>query len=86
MAFVRVTALRKLFGGLVAVDGVSFAVQSGHTLALLGPSGCGKTTILRCLAGLENADAGVIRARRILDRLYQEETTAAAAAKMIAAE
>jgi vanillate O-demethylase monooxygenase subunit len=33
-----------------------------------------------------NADAGVIRARRILDRLYQEETTAAAAAKMIAAE
>ncbi len=60
MSFVRVGGLRKLFSGLVAVDGVSFAVQAGHTLALLGPSGCGKTTILRCLAGLENADAGVI--------------------------
>lgn len=60
MAFVRVTGLRKLFGGLVAVDGVSFAVEAGHTLALLGPSGCGKTTILRCLAGLENADSGMI--------------------------
>ena len=60
MAFVRVKELRKLFGELVAVECVSFAVEAGHTLALLGPSGCGKTTILRCLAGLENADAGAI--------------------------
>jgi iron(III) transport system ATP-binding protein len=60
VAFVRVNELRKLFGELVAVDGVSFTVDAGHTLALLGPSGCGKTTILRCLAGLENADAGAI--------------------------
>ena len=60
MAFVRVEGLRKLFGELVAVNGVSFTVEVGHTLALLGPSGCGKTTILRCLAGLETGDAGVI--------------------------
>ena len=60
MAFVRVKELRKLFGELVAVEDVSFTVEAGHTLALLGPSGCGKTTILRCLAGLEHADAGVI--------------------------
>jgi len=60
VAFVRVKELRKLFGELVAVECVSFAVEAGHTLALLGPSGCGKTTILRCLAGLENADAGAI--------------------------
>jgi iron(III) transport system ATP-binding protein len=68
--FVRVTGLRKLFGGLVAVDGVSFAVEAGHTLALLGPSGCGKTTILRCLAGLENADSGAIEiaGRTVFDR------------------
>jgi iron(III) transport system ATP-binding protein len=60
VAFVRIRDLRKRFGELVAVDGVSLAVEEGHTLALLGPSGCGKTTILRCLAGLETADAGVI--------------------------
>ena len=60
MAFVRIEELRKRFGELVAVDGVSFEVEVGHTLALLGPSGCGKTTILRCLAGLETGDAGAI--------------------------
>jgi iron(III) transport system ATP-binding protein len=60
VAFVRVEGLRKLFGELVAVDGVSFTVEVGHTLALLGPSGCGKTTILRCIAGLEVGDAGAI--------------------------
>jgi iron(III) transport system ATP-binding protein len=62
--------LRKLFGGLAAVDGVSFAVEAGHTLALLGPSGCGKTTILRCIAGLENADSGMIEiaGRTVFDR------------------
>jgi len=60
VAFVRIKDLRKRFGDLVAVDGVSFEVEEGHTLALLGPSGCGKTTILRCLAGLETGDAGTI--------------------------
>jgi iron(III) transport system ATP-binding protein len=60
VAFVRISDLRKKFGELVAVDGVSIAVEEGHTLALLGPSGCGKTTILRCLAGLETADTGSI--------------------------
>ncbi len=60
MAFVRIDRLRKQFAGLVAVDGVSFEIAEGHTLALLGPSGCGKTTILRCLAGLETGDAGAI--------------------------
>jgi iron(III) transport system ATP-binding protein len=60
VAFLRISGLRKSFGDLVAVDGVSLGVEEGHTLALLGPSGCGKTTILRCLAGLEIADAGTI--------------------------
>ncbi len=60
MAFLRVKELRKRFGELVAVDGVSFEIEQGHTLALLGPSGCGKTTILRCLAGLETGDSGLI--------------------------
>jgi iron(III) transport system ATP-binding protein len=44
-----------------AVAGVSFEVPAGTLLTLLGPSGCGKTTTMRCVAGLERPDAGVIR-------------------------
>src|SRR5688572_25123675 len=43
-----------------AVAGISFEVESGQLFTLLGPSGCGKTTTLRCLAGLEDPDAGEI--------------------------
>jgi iron(III) transport system ATP-binding protein len=44
-----------------AVDDISFEVESGQLFTLLGPSGCGKTTTLRCVAGLETPDRGVIR-------------------------
>ncbi|HEX6198378.1 MAG TPA: ABC transporter ATP-binding protein [Jiangellaceae bacterium] len=44
-----------------AVDDISFEVESGQLFTLLGPSGCGKTTTLRCVAGLETPDSGVIR-------------------------
>ncbi|HEX7204990.1 MAG TPA: ATP-binding cassette domain-containing protein, partial [Xanthobacteraceae bacterium] len=47
-------------GAVRAVDDVAFCVAQGQCYALLGPSGCGKTTILRCVAGLERADAGSI--------------------------
>jgi iron(III) transport system ATP-binding protein len=43
------------------VEDVSFIVPEGQCYALLGPSGCGKTTTLRCVAGLEQADAGIVR-------------------------
>jgi iron(III) transport system ATP-binding protein len=43
------------------VDGIDFEIEPGHFYSLLGPSGCGKTTTLRCVAGLERADAGQIR-------------------------
>ena len=39
----------------------SFSLQPGAFFTLLGPSGCGKTTTLRCIAGLEKPDDGVIR-------------------------
>jgi iron(III) transport system ATP-binding protein len=59
-----VTGLAKSFttadGAVNAVAGVSFVVPEAQCYALLGPSGCGKTTILRCVAGLEQADAGAI--------------------------
>ncbi len=47
-------------GAVKAVDGVSFSVAPAQCYALLGPSGCGKTTILRCVAGLEQAEQGSI--------------------------
>ena len=43
------------------VFGVSFEVTKGELFTLLGPSGCGKTTTLRCIAGLETPDTGVLR-------------------------
>ena len=61
MTAIRVAGLRKLFGGVPAVDDVSFEVESGSILTLLGPSGCGKTTTLRMIAGLERPDAGEVR-------------------------
>jgi iron(III) transport system ATP-binding protein len=58
----RVSGLRKTYQGssYAAVDGVGFEVREGESLVLLGPSGCGKTTTLRCVAGLEQPQEGLI--------------------------
>jgi spermidine/putrescine transport system ATP-binding protein len=55
---VSIQGVRKAYGDVVAVDGVSLEVQPGEFLTLLGPSGCGKTTLLRLLAGFEEPDEG----------------------------
>jgi iron(III) transport system ATP-binding protein len=47
-------------GAVQAVDDVTFQVAQAQCYALLGPSGCGKTTMLRCIAGLEQAERGRI--------------------------
>ncbi len=63
---IKVSGLVKKFTGdknlpnVQAVNGISFEVAEGRFCTLLGPSGCGKTTTLRCIAGLERPDDGVI--------------------------
>ena len=53
-----VTDLAKAFGGLRAVDGVSFEVKRGEILGIIGPNGAGKTTLFNLLNGFMQADAG----------------------------
>jgi NitT/TauT family transport system ATP-binding protein len=57
---IRIRDLSKTFGGLTAVDSVSVDIKSGEFFMIVGPSGCGKTTLLRILAGLEQATAGTV--------------------------
>jgi branched-chain amino acid transport system permease protein len=52
--------LRKAFGGVVAVDGLSLELARGETAALIGPNGSGKTTALRLISGASLPDAGSI--------------------------
>jgi ABC-type Fe3+/spermidine/putrescine transport system ATPase subunit len=61
VAAVELEAVRKAYGGQVAVQDLSLAVESGESVALLGPSGCGKTTTLNMIAGFIDPDAGTIR-------------------------
>ena len=51
----------KLYGEVVAVRDISFAIAAGNLVTLLGPSGCGKTTTLRMIAGLELPTSGTIK-------------------------
>lgn len=59
----EVKNLEKRYGELVAVDDVSFRIESGEFATLLGPSGCGKTTTLHVIAGLVEPDSGSVHLR-----------------------
>ncbi len=81
---IEVQQLRKSYGDLTAVDGVSFTAQPGEIFGLLGPNGAGKTTTISCISGLLTPTAGRIRvmgydvvqdgqaARRVLGVVPQE--------------
>ena len=60
MAILQVNNLRKQFGEVDVLKGVSFSLEQGQVLAIIGSSGGGKTTLLRCLNFLETPDAGEI--------------------------
>jgi branched-chain amino acid transport system ATP-binding protein len=70
MAVLVVDGVRKSFGGVTAVSGVSFTLEAGRIYGLIGPNGSGKTTLFNCITGLERRDAGrvVFKGERI-DRL-----------------
>ena len=60
MAVLEVKNIKKSFGGLDVLKGVSFSLEEGQVLTIIGSSGSGKTTLLRCLNFLETADEGEI--------------------------
>ena len=56
-----ITGLRKVYGDVIAVDGVSFEVRPKEIVGLLGPNGAGKTTTINMVLGVLKPDAGAIR-------------------------
>jgi ABC-2 type transport system ATP-binding protein len=58
---VEISSVRKSYGDLKAVDGVSFSVSEGEVFALLGPNGAGKTTLIEIMEGLRKRDEGTVK-------------------------
>jgi len=67
----QVEHLTMRFGGLVAVDDLSFAVKQGSITALIGPNGAGKTTVFNCITGFYRPSEGRIALRRGAPALWQ---------------
>ncbi|NMD59671.1 UNVERIFIED_ORG: branched-chain amino acid transport system ATP-binding protein [Nocardia globerula] len=80
----EVRGLHKSYGGVRAVDDVSFSVGRGEVIGLVGPNGAGKTTLVDCIFGTQQADSGTVtlagksltgpserRARQGLSRTFQ---------------
>jgi branched-chain amino acid transport system ATP-binding protein len=73
MAELAIENLQLRFGGLVVVDGITFAVERHELLALIGPNGAGKTSVLNCISGIYRGQ-GVVRFRgRDISRLSSHD-------------
>jgi len=60
-AQLELRGVTKRFGGVAAVDGVTFEVGKGEIVGIIGPNGAGKTTLLNCISGVHRLDGGDIR-------------------------
>lgn len=60
MNAVEINELKKSFGGVKAVNGISFHVEEGETLGIIGPNGAGKTTVFNLATGFYTPDSGKI--------------------------
>jgi polar amino acid transport system ATP-binding protein len=72
MALVEINNVRKTFGELEVLKGVTIEVEKGEIVTIIGRSGSGKSTLLRCINGLEQIDSGEIR---IGDQVVHAKTT-----------
>lgn len=59
-SFLKVEGISKKFGGVIAVDNVSFELRQGEFLGLIGPNGSGKTTLVNLITGFVRSDSGKI--------------------------
>ncbi len=75
MALLELNGVTKRFGGLTAVNNVTFNVEEGEIFGLIGPNGAGKSTLLNCLAGALRPNGGTVR-------LNGQDTTGLSADKM----
>ena len=74
MASVQISDVRKSFGDVEVLHGVSVPIEDGEFVVLVGPSGCGKSTLLRLLAGLENITSGTISiGGRVVNNVHPKE-------------
>ena len=63
MSLLRTEGLTRHFGGVAAVEDLSFAVEEGEILGLIGPNGSGKSTVFNLIAGALKPNAGSVRFR-----------------------
>ena len=74
MASMEITDVRKSFGAVEVVHGVSVGIEDGEFVVLVGPSGCGKSTLLRMIAGLEEISGGEIAiSGRVVNQLRPKD-------------
>jgi multiple sugar transport system ATP-binding protein len=74
MASVDIREVRKSYGPVEVLHGVSVPIKNGEFVVLVGPSGCGKSTLLRMIAGLENITAGTVSiGDRVVNNIHPKE-------------